>query len=56
MTAKNAAELAKSSKSRLLILTHIAQKFENSTSILEKEAKKIFKNTRIATDLKEIKI
>lgn len=49
MTAKQAAEVAKASKSKKLILTHFSQRYQ-STSELEKEAKKIFKNTFVAKD------
>lgn len=50
MTSKQAAEIAKKSKSKKLILTHFSQRYK-STKELEKQAKKIFKNTFMAKDL-----
>ena len=50
LTAKQAAEIAKKSKSKKLILTHFSQRYK-STKDLEKEAKKTFKNTYISKDL-----
>jgi len=49
MTSKHAAEIAKASKSKKLILTHFSQRYKN-TKELEKQAKKIFKNTIAAKD------
>ncbi len=51
LTAKEAAEIAKKSKSKKLILTHISQRYEKNTKDLLDEAKKVFKNTIIANDL-----
>ena len=51
MTIKQAAEVAKKSKSKKLILTHISQRYENKSKKVLEEAKKIFKNTEIAKDL-----
>lgn len=56
LTASQAATIAKKSKSKKLILTHISERYENKLSVLEKEAKKIFKNTVIAKDLDKITI
>ena len=41
---KHAAEIAKEAKVKKLILTHISQRYKNE-KVLEKEAKKLFKNT-----------
>lgn len=50
MTAKQAAEAAKKSKSKKLVLTHISQRHEKNPKVIFKEAKKAFKNTFIAKD------
>jgi len=50
LTAEQAALIAKKSKSKKLILTHISQRYENKENILLNEAKKIFKNTILAED------
>ena len=53
LTSELAATVAKQSKSKLLILTHISQRYNTNkkqNKILE-ESKKIFKNTKIAEDL-----
>ncbi|MCD4759940.1 ribonuclease Z [archaeon] len=49
MTSKDAAEIAKAAKVKKLILTHFSQRYQN-TKELEKEAKKVFKNTVTAND------
>ncbi len=54
LTAKQAAAIARKAKVKQLILTHISQRYEKNISELEKEAKKIFKNTKIANDFDEI--
>lgn len=56
MTAEDAALLAKRSKSKKLILTHISEKYENNKKDLEKEAKKIFDNVSIAEDFFTIEV
>lgn len=56
MTIKQAAETAKKSKSKKLILTHISQRYENKSKKVLEEAKKIFKNTEIAKDLDKFSI
>ena len=58
LTAKQAATIAKKSKSKKLFLTHLSQRNEtkqNKKQILE-EAKKVFKNTIIAQDLDNLEI
>jgi ribonuclease Z len=50
LTARQAGEIAKKSKSKKLILTHISQRYENSLKALLDDAKKAFKNTEIARD------
>jgi len=58
LTAKQAAEIAKSSNSKKLILTHLSQRNEtkHAQKQLLQEAKKIFKNTSIAEDLDSLEI
>ena len=56
LTAKQAAEIAKKSKSKKLILTHLSQRNEANPKIVLREAKKIFKNTEIAEDLMRVEI
>ena len=55
----DAAKIAKKSKVKRLILTHISRRYQengNNEDILVKEARKIFKNTDIAKDFMEILI
>lgn len=56
LTNTQAATIAKKSSVEQLVLTHISQRYEHSIHILEKQAKKIFKNTKIAKDLEVIEI
>ena len=56
LTAKQAAEIAKKSKSKKLILTHLSQRYENKEKLILQEAKKIFKNTEVASDLMKTEI
>ncbi len=56
LTAKQAAETAKSAKVKRLILTHISQRYDCKEKLLLEEARKIFKNTDIAEDLMRIEI
>src|SRR3989339_172106 len=56
LTAKQAGEIAKKSKSKKLILTHISQRYENKLKELLDDAKKEFENTTIAKDLDTIEI
>ncbi len=55
LTARQAATIAKKTKSKKLILTHFSQRYK-TTELLQKEAKKIFKNTICAKDFMKIKI
>ena len=53
LTTTDAAQIAKKSKAKKLILVHLSQRYETKPGqkqILQ-EAKKIFKNTTIAKDL-----
>ena len=50
-----AAKLAKKAKVKELILTHISRRYKD-VSPLEKEAKKLFKKTRIAHDFMKVEV
>ena len=54
LTAKQAGEIAKKSKSKKLILTHISQRYEKNLKGLLGEAKKVFKNSSVAEDLDSV--
>ncbi len=53
LTAKQAATIAKESNSKQLILTHISGRYKGEKQIL-KEAKEVFKNTKVAKDFLSI--
>ena len=48
-TAEEAAGMAKKSKAKRLILTHISTRYKNSSPLLS-EARRIFSNTELAND------
>ena len=50
LTASDAATIAKKSKSKKLVITHISQRYTKDPEVMESEAKKIFKNTVLAKD------
>ena len=54
LTTKQAAEIAKKSNSKNLILTHISQRYENNEKMLVKEAREIFKESAIAEDFMRV--
>jgi ribonuclease Z len=54
-TVKQAAEVAKQSNSKVLFLTHISPRY-NDGILLEDEAKKVFKDSYIASDFLEYEI
>ncbi len=56
LTSQQAATIAKKAKVKKLALTHISQRYEQNLSIIEKEAKKIFKSTIIPKDLEILTI
>ena len=56
LTASDAATIAKKAKVKSLILTHISQRYERDLLKIEKEAKKIFKTTKIAKDFDSLDI
>ena len=56
LTSEDAAAIAKKSKSKKLILTHISQRYENDLPRIESESKKVFKNTITAKDFDQIEL
>lgn len=56
MLSTDAAELAHASCSKKLYLTHFSQRYENNAKHLIDEARKVFKNTFEARDLKKISL
>ncbi len=56
LTASQAAGIAKKSKAKKLILTHLSQRYEKCPQRILKEAKKVFSNTVVAEDLMRIEI
>ena len=56
-TSVGAAQIAKDSNSKKLILTHISTRYgENYAQIMLKEARTVFENTKLAHDFMEIKL
>ncbi len=56
LTIKQAGQIAKQSKVKKLILTHISQRYEHKSDLLEKQAKKYFKDVTIAKDFMTVEI
>jgi ribonuclease Z len=56
LTAKQAAEIAKKSNSKKLVLTHISQRYDKKLKNLLSDARKIFKNSFLAKDFDVLKI
>jgi len=56
LTAEQAGQIAKKSKSKKLILTHISQRHENNFKKILSEAKKEFKDVSIVNDLDEVEV
>ena len=56
LTAKQAAGTAKKAKVKKLVLVHLSQRYDSNNSLVLKEAKKVFKNTKIAEDLEKIEV
>ena len=56
LTAKQGAEIAKESKSKKLLLTHISQRYETNLKKLLNEAKKVFKNSVLVEDLDKVEV
>jgi len=53
LTTEQAGKIAKESNSKKLILTHISQRYEKNLKKFEQDAKKVFKNVKIAEDFDE---
>jgi len=51
LTSKQAAEIAKKSGSKKLVLTHISQRYEKNLKVILNQAKKVFRNSFIVEDL-----
>lgn len=51
LTAKEAATIAKKANADALMITHISQRYEHNLPLIEKEAKKTFKNAKVVKDL-----
>ena len=56
LTASQAAKIAKQAKVKQLILTHLSQRYEFKHDLVLKEAKKFFKNTKIAKDFMKLEL
>ncbi|HJX50010.1 MAG TPA: ribonuclease Z [Candidatus Nanoarchaeia archaeon] len=56
LTSEQAAQIAKKSNSKKLVLIHISQRYEKNLNQILEEAKKIFKNSMLAEDLKQVKV
>jgi len=56
LTAEQAGDIAKKSKSKQLVLSHLSQRYDNNEKLVLKEAKKKFKNTQIAHDLMNVEV
>ncbi|MEM2546894.1 MAG: ribonuclease Z, partial [Candidatus Bathyarchaeia archaeon] len=54
-TPSQAAENAKNSRAKMLILTHISARYKNP-KVLLKQARKIFKKTQVAEDFMTLEI
>jgi len=54
LTSKQAAEIAKQSKSKQLILTHISQRYSKNPETVLNQAKKYFKNSILVEDFDEL--
>lgn len=56
LTSSDAAEIAKRSKSKKLVLTHFGQRYSKNPSEILKQAKKIFSNSYLVKDLDFLEI
>ena len=56
LTALDASEIAKKTKTKPLLLTHISQRYEHKMHEIEQEAKKHFKSVSLAKNLQTIEI
>ena len=56
LTAEQAGDIAKKSKSKILYLSHLSQRYDGNEKLILAEAKKKFKNTFIAEDLMQVSL
>jgi len=56
LTSKQAAEIAKKAKVKKLVLTHISSRYEKNLNKILKEAKKVFKSSRLVKDLDVVRV
>jgi ribonuclease Z len=56
LNAKKTAEIAKKSKSKKLILTHISQRYSKNPKMILDSARKIFKNSILAKDFDKLEV
>lgn len=56
LTAQEAAEIAKKSNSKKLILTHISQRYEKDKKKILEESKRVFRNSILAEDLMNFEV
>lgn len=56
LTGKQAAQIAKKSHVKKLVLTHLSQRYENKMNLILDEAKKVFKNSVLAHDFLSVDI
>lgn len=56
LTAKQAGEIAKKSKSDELFLIHVSQRYKKEPEKILKEAKSVFKNSYLPKDLDSVKV
>ena len=56
MTSVQAAEIAKKSNSKKLVLTHISQRYRKDLKKFLSEAKKVFKNSSLVSDLDIVEV
>jgi ribonuclease Z len=55
-TAEQAAGIAKKTNAKRLVLTHISTRHQKEAEVLEKEARAVFQNSKVAKDLEEIEL
>jgi len=56
LTAKQAGEIAKKSKSKKLVLTHISQRYDKNLKEILDDARKVFKNSILVKDFDVVEI
>lgn len=55
-TAREAATIAREANVRRLVLTHISARYSRDTGVLEREAREVFSNARVARDGYEVDV